>query len=321
MKAAAWHGLLVLDKPSGITSREAVDRAQRWFPRGTRLGHTGTLDPLATGVLVLCAGVATRLTEYVQRMTKTYRTRVRLGARSDTDDADGTITPCPVEKSPDRDAVQQALRPFIGELEQVPPAFSAAKVTGRRAYALARRGEDVALLPRRVQVHRIDLVAYDYPWLELEVVCGKGTYIRSLARDLGERLGCGGLVETLRRTRVGPFDVGEALSVESDPATARERLLPLTEAVRELPRVCLSTEEATRLRQGQGVRLGDSSLADRLPGEASDCAVFDETGALVAVASLDGGSRMLRPEKVFALEAGASGNSATRAGGFHQSGG
>src|SRR5262249_54074172 len=117
MKAAAWHGLLVLDKPGGITSRDAVDRAQRWFPRGTRIGHTGTLDPLATGVLVLCVGVATRLTEHVQRMTKTYRTRVRLGARSDTDDADGTITPLPVERPPDREAVERLLALFVGELE------------------------------------------------------------------------------------------------------------------------------------------------------------------------------------------------------------
>src|SRR5262249_42878594 len=148
---------------------------------------------------------ATRLTEYVQRMTKAYRTRVRLGATSDTDDTDGTITPRPVERPPDRETVERVLAQLVGELEQVPPAFSAAKVTGRRAYDLARRGEQVALQPRRVQVHGINLLAFDYPQLELEVVCGKGTYIRSLARDLGERLDCGGLVETLRRTRVGPF--------------------------------------------------------------------------------------------------------------------
>jgi tRNA pseudouridine55 synthase len=297
MKAAVWHGLLVLDKPGGITSRDAVDRAQRWFPHGTRIGHTGTLDPLATGVLVLCVGVATRLTEYVQRMTKTYRTRVRLGARSDTDDADGTVTPLPVERPPDREAVERVLAPFVGELEQVPPAFSAAKVTGRRAYDLARRGHEVALEPRRVQIHRINLLAYEYPWLELEVVCGKGTYIRSLARDLGERLGCGGLVETLRRTSIGPFAVGDALTLEADAATARARLLPVAAAVADLPRVRLDANGAGRLRQGQQV------AADAAPPGAEECAVFDEGGALVAVCRVDPASGLLHPEKVLPPEA------------------
>src|SRR6184192_1951252 len=134
MKPAPFHGLLVLDKPGGLTSREAVDRALRWFPRGTRVGHTGTLDPLATGVLVLCAGSATRLTEYVQQMAKTYRTTVRLGARSDTDDADGTVTPAAGARPLARGEMEQAVATFIGEIEQVPPAFSAAKVTGKRAY-------------------------------------------------------------------------------------------------------------------------------------------------------------------------------------------
>src|SRR5205823_760906 len=151
MRTSSFDGLLVVDKPTGITSRAAVDRAQRWFPRGTRLGHTGTLDPLATGVLVLCAGIATRLAEYVQHMAKTYRTTVRLGARSDTDDADGTVTPVQVECAPERAAVEESLRGSLGDIEQVPPAFSAAKVTGKRAYDLARRGEEVTLAARHVR--------------------------------------------------------------------------------------------------------------------------------------------------------------------------
>src|SRR6266849_3564440 len=133
MSDPAFNGLLVVDKPSGMTSRDVVDRAARWFPRRTRLGHTGTLDPLATGVLVLCVGAATRLTEYVQDMPKTYRARILLGARSDTDET----------------AVRARLHEFLGPIEQVPPAFSAAKVTGQRAYDLARRGEEVALRPRQ----------------------------------------------------------------------------------------------------------------------------------------------------------------------------
>src|SRR5882724_8446763 len=129
----AFDGLLVLDKPGGMTSRDAVDLALRWFPRGTRVGHTGTLDPLATGVLVLCIGSATRLTEYVQDMKKTYRAGILLGSRSDTDDADGTVAPVSVSKPPDRDTVARCLERFVGEIEQMPPDYSAAKVTGQRA--------------------------------------------------------------------------------------------------------------------------------------------------------------------------------------------
>src|SRR5262249_27852927 len=148
-------GLLVLDKPSGITSRDAIDRAARWFPRRTKVGHTGTLDPLATGVLVVCVGATTRLAEYVQAMTKTYRSTFHLGATSDTDDADGTVTPVPGARAPARGEVEGALRGLVGAVEQVPPAYSAAKVTGQRAYALARQGEEVQLAARVVQVYAI----------------------------------------------------------------------------------------------------------------------------------------------------------------------
>ena len=174
-------GLLVLDKPGGVTSRDAVNQALRWFPRGARVGHTGTLDPLATGVLVLCLGAATRLAEYVQAMSKTYLARIRLGARSGTDDADGTVTPAESATAPDAQAVTAGLAGFVGFIDQTPPAFSAAKVAGRRAYDLARRGQDFDLRPRKVRVYAIDLLQYEYPWLDVEVRCGKGTYIRSLA--------------------------------------------------------------------------------------------------------------------------------------------
>jgi tRNA pseudouridine55 synthase len=287
----AVDGLLVLDKPGGITSRDAVDRAQRWFPRRTRVGHTGTLDPLATGVLVLCLGVATRLTEYVQRMGKTYRSTFRLGAHSDTDDADGTVTPVREAPAPSEADVRARLAGFVGEIEQTPPVYSAAKVTGRRAYDLARRGADVALAPRRVQIYGIDILAYNYPLLDVEVRCGKGTYIRSLARDVGERLGCGGLVEVLRRTRVGPFSADAAVSLEASAEAARAALLPLDSAVAELPRVTLPAAEARRLRNGQSVSLNVAITA-------GECAVFDAAGALLAVGVFDPGRRLLSPAKV-----------------------
>jgi len=289
---------MVLDKPAGPTSRDVVDRAQRWFPRDTRLGHAGTLDPLATGVLILCVGVATRLVEYVQRMEKTYRAGLLLGARSTTDDADGTIEAVAVERPPLRERVAACLQDFVGEIEQVPPAHSAAKVSGRRAYDLARRGHNVALEPRRVCIYEIDLLAYEYPHLELLVRCGKGTYIRSLVRDLGERLDCGALVEKLRRTRVGPFDFARALTLEADIATAHSFLLPLSTAVAELPRLTLGTEEVRRLRQGQEVRVAASSLCAGSSATALEVAVFDPAEALVAVGVVDRAKLVLRPEKV-----------------------
>src|SRR5262249_18666004 len=149
----SFHGLLVLDKPGGMTSRDVVNRAQRWFPRGTRVGHAGTLDPLATGVLVLCVGIATRLAEYVQRMEETYRAGLRLGARSDTDDADGSVESVSVEHPPDEPTLVDCLQRFVGATFQVPPQFSAAKVTGRRAYDLARKGHEVSLQPRPVRIY------------------------------------------------------------------------------------------------------------------------------------------------------------------------
>src|SRR5262249_52043431 len=157
-----------------------------------------------------------RLTEYVQRMPKTYRAGIVLGARSDSDDADGRITPAAVGRPPARDEVERCLADFVGAVAQVPPAYSAAKVSGRRAYDLAPGGAEVELAARPVQVDRIDVLGYDWPRLDVEVRCGKGTYIRALARDLGDRLGVGGYIETLRRHRVGPFDAADAVPLDAD---------------------------------------------------------------------------------------------------------
>jgi tRNA pseudouridine55 synthase len=292
---AETDGLLVLDKPGGMTSRAAVDRAMRWFGRGVRMGHAGTLDPLATGVLVLCLGGATRLVEYVQRMGKTYRSTFQLGARSDTDDADGVVTPVEGAADPGGPAVQEALGRLVGVIRQTPPAYSAAKVTGRRAYDLARRGDEVRLEPRAVTVYGIDVLAYRYPEVEVEVRCGKGTYVRSLARDLGEALGCGGLVQTLRRTRTGPFTVEGAATLGMDAAAARARLLGPAAAVADLPHVVLAGGERERLRNGQAVALAGGAA----PGEGEEVAVLDEAGRLAAVCAVDAARRVLRPAKVF----------------------
>lgn len=277
-----FDGLLVIDKPAGITSRDAVNRALRWFPRGIRIGHAGTLDPLATGVLVLCVGKATRLIEYVQRMSKTYRAGITLGATSDTDDADGTITPTRHATAPTREQIDRALGSLVGEIEQTPPAYSAAKVTGRRAYDLARQGQTFDLKPRRVTVHGIDIVDYAYPNLDIEVRCSKGTYIRSLARDLGRLLGCGGFIASLRRLQIGCFDVTNALTLDAELDVARQRLLPIALAASDLPRITLDEPAARRLLHGQHIEA---------PTPASgEAAVFDQAGRLLAIAMVAGGT-------------------------------
>ena len=221
------NGFLVVDKPGGMTSRDAVNRVQLWFPRRTKIGHTGTLDPLATGVLVLCIGGATKLADRVQATPKRYETRIRLGATSDTDDADGAVVETVVTAIPTREAVEAALPAFVGLIEQLPPQYSALKVEGRRAYDLARSGAAVALRPRPVRVDAILVRDYGWPWLDLSIDCGKGTYIRSIARDLGAALGVGGIVQALRRTRVGPFQVEKAITLDSSPAQARAALVPV----------------------------------------------------------------------------------------------
>jgi tRNA pseudouridine55 synthase len=290
------HGLLVLDKPAGITSRDAVNRAQNWFPRGTKLGHTGTLDPLATGVLVLCVGSATRLAEYVQDLPKTYETTLRLGACSDTDDADGTITPVHSVVPPTAEAICSTLDSFLGQIKQVPPAYSAAKTSGRRAYERARRGEKVTLTPRLVRVDRIEVLGYDFPELRLRIVCGKGTYVRSIARDLGEKLACGGYVEALRRLRVGPFSTGEAVPIDADAPGARARMLPVATAVVHLPRVFVDKASLERLRSGSPIRV-PADLAGVACG--AEVAAFDAAGDLVALTARDE-THQLRPVKVLA---------------------
>lgn len=284
-------GLLVLDKPGGITSRAAVDRAQAWFPRGTRIGHTGTLDPLATGVLVLCLGTATRLTEYVQGMSKLYRAGIFLGAASDTDDADGAVTPTPDAVPPPCDTLERELAAFVGTIEQVPPAYSAAKVTGRRAYKLARLGQDVSLKARPVTIERIDILGYAYPRLQILVRCGKGTYIRSLARDLGRRLGCGGYIESLRRLAIGAFTEADAIALDSDPAQARQRLLSAVHALKGMASITLADGDAIRLLQGQ-------RIAVPMQSSGAEVMVCDDGGRLIAVATVVDG--MLIPSKVLA---------------------
>ena len=293
----ALCGVLTLDKPTGITSREAVDRVSRPL-RGIKVGHAGTLDPLASGVLVVCVGAATRLIEFVQRMPKIYRTVVRLGARSDTLDAEGLVVAVEPPCVPEESEVRAALAGQVGTIAQRPPEFSALKVAGRRAYDLARAGLEVDLAPRPVTIDRIDLLGYAWPRLELEIACGSGTYVRSIARDVGEVLGCGGLVEVLVRTRIGPFAQAKAsdpraLSAESIPGLLR----PAVEAVAALPSVWLSAEQVAAI--ARGCSLSSRELAGAaVPG--GEIALLGPDGALVAIAESEPELGRIHPRRVLA---------------------
>ncbi len=287
-------GFLNLDKPSGITSRAAVDAVVRCVGRKVKVGHAGTLDPLATGVLVVALGAGTRLIEYVQRMPKTYRAGVRLGATSTTDDADGEVSLVEGATPPSTEALLAALAGQVGVISQLPPRFSALKVGGKRAYDLARRGDDVALKPRAVRIDRVECREYLWPDLVIEVDCGAGTYIRSIARDVGAALGCGGYVTSLRRTRIGAFTEQESMSVEDvSMDVIPSRLRPMTDAVAELPRICVDAEGMSRIARGQAVGVGGVSLT---PG--GEVAILGEDGGLIALGEADAAGEWVHPRKV-----------------------
>ena len=206
-------GIINLDKPAGMSSARAVSAVKKLLPRGTKIGHAGTLDPFATGVLLLLGGKATRLCEKLMDQPKQYEATIRLGATTATDDPESPEVVTEGISPIERVRIEQALPQFTGEILQRPPAFSALKVAGRRAYDLARRGDPVELAPRPVQVYAIDLLKYDWPLLSLRVDCGRGTYIRALARDIGQSLQVAGYLKALCRTRIGQFSLSQAVTI------------------------------------------------------------------------------------------------------------
>ncbi|MEZ5774886.1 MAG: tRNA pseudouridine(55) synthase TruB [Hyphomicrobiaceae bacterium] len=262
------HGWLILDKSEGMTSTEAVGIAKRLFD-ARKAGHAGTLDPLATGILPLAFGEATKTVPFIVDGTKSYRFRVQFGAETDTDDCEGQV----VRRSglrPARPQVEAALPRFLGEIAQVPPQYSAVKVEGARAYDLARDGETVELKPRLVRIDRLALTAFTDPGGEgpveatFEAECGKGTYVRAIARDLGRMLGCLGHIVELRRTRVGPFGEDAAISLDKlrqlchgpdDREGPRVALLPLEAALDDILALAMSDQDALRIKRGQPVLL------------------------------------------------------------------
>jgi tRNA pseudouridine55 synthase len=295
------HGWLCLDKPEGMTSTEAVSRVRR-ITRARKVGHGGTLDPLATGVLPLALGEATKTVAYVMDGRKHYRFTARLGEARTTDDAEGAVLATSALR-PTNAKIAAALPRFVGRIEQVPPRFAAVKVEGERAYDLARRGEVVELTSRPVQVDRFDLVERpDRDHVTFEVVCGRGTYVRALVRDLGQALGCLGHVVALRRLRVGPFGEAEAISLSAlerlvaDDALP-QALLPVGAALGDLPALPLTQPQVERLCAGQTIRVAPGLLVGAAEPDATVRAMA--AGRMVALARLHGGE--LSPVRVFNL--------------------
>jgi tRNA pseudouridine55 synthase len=288
------NGWVVLDKPVGITSTHAVSRLKRIY-NGKKAGHAGTLDPLASGILPIAFGEATKTVSYVQDGMKAYRFTVRWGAETNTDDADGTIV-ATSDLRPTPEAIERLLPGFIGTIEQVPPAFSAIKINGERAYDLAREGEAVQLQARPVRIDALRQVASRADETDFEAECGKGTYVRAIARDLGRQLGCYGHVTALRRTRVGPFTEDDAIPLEeldASPEAAREALLSVEAGLMEMPCVVVDRNHAARLRRGQSVLLRGRDAP--LGGEAyAACG-----GIVIAVGDVAEGE--LVPNRVFNL--------------------
>jgi tRNA pseudouridine55 synthase len=308
-KGRAVSGWVILDKPAGLGSTKAVAIVRRAF-EAQKAGHAGTLDPLATGILPVALGEATKTVGYLVDADKSYRFTIAWGASTASFDADGAVTETS-DVRPSASAVAAALSDFVGEIAQVPPAFSAVKVDGERAYDLARAGVVVDLEPRMVVIHQARvLAAPDADHVTLEIVCGKGPYVRSLARDLAAGLGACGHVSALRRTRVGPFALGDAVTLEQledlcDRGRGLEALAPVETALDDIPALAVTDEEAFRLSQGRPIVLLPrqvETLKTRLAspdgvGFASRTVLATSGGELVAICEIRAGQ--LGPIRVF----------------------
>jgi tRNA pseudouridine55 synthase len=297
-KKGTVHGWVVFDKPVGMTSTQAVGAMKRIF--GTpKAGHAGTLDPLASGMLPIALGEATKTVPYVMDGAKVYRFTVRWGAETSTDDLEGPVT-VTSDHRPTPEDIDAILDEFEGEILQTPPAFSAIKVDGERAYDLARAGEEVVLEARTIIVHRIDLVECpDADTAIFEAECGKGTYVRAMARDMGRRLGTAGHVIELRRLSVGPFDEAQLVALETldaakageDPETVFGFLAPVDAALSGLPDITLTSDQAIRIRNGNPVLLRGRDA----PVEEEAIAVYDRDG-LMAIGKVEHGE--LKPVRL-----------------------
>jgi tRNA pseudouridine55 synthase len=279
-------GILVIDKSVGPTSHDVVD-AVRKILQQKKVGHTGTLDPLATGVLPLVLGRATKIARYLTGGDKKYRATFRLGITTQTLDAEGEVQDTrPVNV--DEGAVRKALAAFVGEVEQVPPMYSAKKIEGKRLYELARKGVEVERQPKRVRIYAIELIAWASPDITVDVHCSAGTYVRVLAQDVGERLGCGGHLKQLRRTAAGPFSVTDAVTLEAleaDPQSVSDHILPVARGLTDAPAIHVPLHAARMIASGHQLTVADLKTLD-VPEFGSDqlVALWLDDGQLFAVA-------------------------------------
>jgi tRNA pseudouridine55 synthase len=295
----AISGVLVVDKPVGMTSHDVVQVIRN----GTslrRAGHTGTLDPRASGVLVILVGPAVRLSEYVSASDKRYQAIIRLGSTTDTFDADGRFTRSNVPVNVTEAQFEEVLKSFIGEIEQTPPPYSAVKVQGRKAYEMARQGEEVDLTPRKIQVHHLEVLEWAPPEVVVDVHCSSGTYVRSLANDLGEKLGCGAYLVGLRRTKSGRFSLRDAVPLRKlqESFTAGnwyQYLIPAAEALGDWPAVELSPDEVEAVRHGHRVKVKEDNTEAKVRGVSTQ----GELVALMELATAEDGSSEWQPKKVF----------------------
>lgn len=290
-------GLLNLDKPAGATSRDVVDAVQR-LVRPAKAGHAGTLDPLATGVLVVCVGPATRLIPFVQDGRKVYRATFRFGVSSPTNDVEGEVAELPAAPRLTQPEIEAALPEFVGTIQQVPPAYSAVHVAGRRAYELARKGETVSLAAKPVEISRFELLRFDEAAqeLETEIECGSGTYVRSLGRDLAKRLGTAAVMTALRRTAVGPFRVEDALPPDRlTRDSLADALQPPETALAGLHPVSCDFAQTAAIRNGRPIPL---PAGLRLTQDDS-VTLLAPDGRLAAVGSFHREDATIRPKIVF----------------------
>jgi len=295
----AISGVLVVDKPVGMTSHDVVQAIRN----GTglrRAGHTGTLDPRASGVLVILVGPAVRLSEYVSASDKRYQAIIRLGSTTDTFDAEGRFTRQDQPINVTEAQFEEVLKTFVGEIEQVPPPYSAVKVQGRKAYELARQGEDVELAPRKITVHHLEVLEWAPPEVVVDVHCSSGTYVRSLANDLGEKLGTGAYLVGLRRTKSGRFTLRDAVPLRKLQESFHagnwyQYLIPAAEALGDWPAIELSPDEVEGIRHGHRVQAAPDAQSGMVRGVSTQ-------GELVALLELVNGEDAApawQPRKVF----------------------
>ena len=303
-RGKAIHGWIIIDKPGGLSSNAVVGRVRR-LTGAAKVGHAGTLDPMATGVLPMALGEATKIVSYLMDGAKAYRFTVRWGEQRDTDDAEGEVV-ATSDARPAKEQILVVLGNFIGDIEQVPPVFSAIKIEGKRAYALARADQAPEMKPRTIHIEDLKLLSVvDADHAEFEAVSGKGAYMRSLARDLGTALGTVGHIVQLRRIAVGPFDEKQAISLDKleslrHSAPLSEYLLPVETVLDDIPALALTETEARKLSQGQAIPV--LPVASRSPlkniGQGDVVRVMAE-GRLVALAKINGGE--IRPFRVMNL--------------------